>query len=89
MQAGQLEPAVASPRRAVELNPEYSEAHYSLAHALNAAGQPAVGRFEEATQTAEEAEAIAVTSAPGLVDGIQARLALYRAGRPVVITGPS
>ena len=45
--------------------------------------------WQEATQTAAEAEAIAVTSAPRLVDGIQARLALYRAGRPVVITGPS
>ena len=53
-----------------------------------AAAYAADERFEEAVRTAEAAEALAVESAPHLVEGIAARARLYRAGRPVVAGAP-
>ena len=50
-----------------------------------AAAYAAAGRFSAAVAAAEEAEKLAATSAPGLVGEIRARLALYRAGRAVIV----
>lgn len=52
-----------------------------------AAAYAAAGRFDEATRTAEAAEALAVTTSPALAAEIKARLNLYRAGRPLVNPG--
>ena len=49
-----------------------------------AAAYAADERFEEAALTAEAAVALAAESAPHLVEGIAARVRLYRAGRPLV-----
>ena len=49
-----------------------------------AAAYAAAGRFSDATNTAEEAAARADGSAPNLAAGIRERLALYRAGKPLI-----
>ena len=77
------EEAVHLASRAAELSDNRDVAVLDALAAAYAAG----GRFEEATRTAEAAEALAVASAPGLAAGIKARLNLYRAGRPLVIAG--
>jgi tetratricopeptide (TPR) repeat protein len=53
-----------------------------------AAAYASAGRFQEAVASAEAAEKLASGSAPVLVGEIRARLALYRAGRPVVQSVP-
>ena len=52
-----------------------------------AAGYAAGGRFGEAIQTAEEAEALAAGSSPELALQISKRLRLYRAGQPPAAPG--
>ena len=75
------------PRAAVELAMRAAELSgrqdVAVLDAL-AAAYAADDRFEEATRTAEEAEALAAEAAPHLVEGIAARLRLYRTGRPVM-----
>jgi Flp pilus assembly protein TadD len=49
-----------------------------------AAAYAAAGRFSDATKSAEEAAMRADASAPNLAADIRSRLALYRAGRPLI-----
>ncbi|MCE2514460.1 MAG: tetratricopeptide repeat protein [Acidobacteria bacterium] len=85
------DPDVRSPEAAVELAMQAAELSQrqdvAVLDAL-AAAYAAADRFDEATRTAEAAEALAATSAPHLVEGIAARLGLYRAGRPVIAGAP-
>jgi tetratricopeptide (TPR) repeat protein len=50
-----------------------------------AAAYAANGRFEQAIQTARAAEVLAAGSAPEAVEGIRSRIALYQAGRALVV----
>ena len=81
------DPDVRDPRAAVELAMRAAELSgrrdVAVLDAL-AAAYAADDRFEEATRTAEEAEALAAEAAPHLVEGIAARLRLYRTGRSVM-----
>jgi len=87
LQATHPDAGVGEPEEAVRLASRAADQSgrrdASILDAL-AASYAAAGRFAEATRTAEEAEALAVRSAPQLVADIRARLGLYRAGRPVV-----
>ena len=58
VQTGRLQEAVAPLQRALELQPDYSEAHLGLAHAFSAVGQPhaAVEQFREALRLQSAAE---------------------------------
>ena len=77
--------ALALAERAAELS---TRSDVAVLDAL-AAAYAATGRFDEAVLTAEEAVRAASVSAPGLADGIRARLERYRAGLPVVISAPA
>ena len=81
-EAGVYDPAdaIRLATRAAELS-ERRDA--SILDAL-AAAHAATGRFPDATRTAEEAAARADASAVNLAADIRARLALYRAGKPLI-----
>ncbi|MCY4076678.1 MAG: tetratricopeptide repeat protein, partial [Acidobacteria bacterium] len=84
-------PEVRDPGAALELAvraAELSERQDVAVLDALAAAYAADERFEEAARTAEAAEALAAESAPHLVEGIAARVRLYRAGRPVVAGAP-
>ena len=85
------DPEVRDPRAAVELATRAADLSgrqdVAVLDAL-AAAYAADDRFDEATRTAEAAEALAAESAPHLVEGIAARLRLYRTGRPVMAGAP-
>ena len=85
------DPDVRDPRAAVELASRAAELSgrqdAAVLDAL-AAAYAADDRFDEATRSAEAAEALAAESAPHLVEGIAARLRLYRTGRPVRAGAP-
>ena len=83
---GAIEPdeALRLAERAAELS-DRSDA--AVLDAL-AAAYAASGQFDDAVLAAEEAVNVASVSAPGLADGMRARLERYRARLPVVINAP-
>lgn len=87
LQVTETDPSVYNPADALRLATRAAEMSgrrdVPILDAL-AATYAAVGRFPEAVRAAEEAVALATTSAPHLVADIRARLDLYRAGRPLV-----
>ena len=71
--------------RAAELSDRRDPSILDTLGAAYAAG----GRFDQARQTAESAEALAAVSAPDLVSGIRDRLNLYRARKPFLASPQS
>ncbi len=90
LQATHAEAGVHNPEEAVRLASRAADLSgrrdAAILDAL-AAAYAAAGRFAEASRTAEAAEALAAGSAPDLAKNIRARLSLYRAGQPLVISG--
>ena len=75
---GQVDEAIAHYRKALEINPDYVEAHYNLGNALAGRGQvdEAIAHFQKALDLASARNKWA------LADRIRARIRLLQSGAP-------
>jgi Flp pilus assembly protein TadD len=89
LQATQADPGVRNPEDAIRLASRAADLSgrndVAVLDAL-AAAYAAAGRFDDATKTAEAAEALALSSAPALSAGIKDRLNLYREGHALMLS---
>jgi hypothetical protein len=87
LQVTHAEPGIYDPEQALLLAARAAELSggkdVAILDAL-AAAHAANGSFDEAARTAEAAAELAAQSAPHLAGNIRARVARYRAGRPLV-----
>jgi len=89
LRATHADPSVRNPAEAVRLATRANELRKRDPSTLDtlAAAHAADGQFDAAVRTAERAEKLAAESAPALAAQIRSRLNLYRAKRPLVISG--